>query len=682
MKTLFVILLVLLNTQSVLAQKNITESSNYCLDTGKQNGDIYLAEVSKEEGHQLPRSFIPHDLMTIPREYVLNNGGTEQLRKPVLDALVSMITEAKNENVILKIYSAYRSFDQQCATYSSKFNKFRNKYSGDALQKYVDSISARPGRSEHQLGSTFDLVYPSIGKKLVYPDINNRCPQNKCAEYEWLLANAHKFGFVMSFPRHPNSVHDMNPVTQYIFEPWHWRYVGLEEANEIYHLSEKYGRRISVIEFIKYKKDELNLSFFENLIFDRKPASEIKELVIGMGGDVSLSRAGTQKLDARGAVYNSFTTWDKMTLNLTKMTTGNDFNFLNLESVVTDQLIPVIEGKKWPQKSHPQGVHHLLENAGFNLISLANNHAYDYDQAGIEETLKHLNNIKQRSKNKIYAAGLGTLDETLYPTIIEHNGLRIAFNAIGMKGDDRSFWEKSWRPDQSINGMLSIRQCANGKLESPMKPCDKYSDLEIVLENLSKADADLKILSVHEGNELTVYLPNGSQPDSDGSETANKKQRQRSENRNMEVKYNLIKKYNIDLVIGHHSHNVRPIDFNEKTLAFYGLGNLLFLGGQNYTSGGFPLWNQFGLFAKTYYSVIEGKLELSAVQIIPLKNNHLEPTYWNQDKAESFVKYINLINAKSFSDRKIQFKMLDNATAVFCRDGIKKGTKALAVCPE
>ena len=681
MKTIFIALLVLLNSQSVLAQGNNLQNNTYCLDSGEQNGDTYLAEVSKELGHQLPQSFRPRELVTIPSEYVSNNGGSEQLRKPVLDAFISLITEAKKENVILKIYSAYRSFDQQCATYSSKFNKFKNKYSGEALQKYVDSISARPGRSEHQLGSTFDLVYPSIGKKLVYPDINNRCPQNKCVEYEWLLANAHKFGFVMSFPRHPDSVQDMNPVTKYIFEPWHWRFVGLDDATEIFNLSEKLGRRISVIEFIKYKKGELNLSFLIKEI-RRKPASEIKELVIGMGGDVSLSRAGTQKLDATGAVYNSFTTWDQMTLNLKKMTVGNDFNFLNLESVVTDQLIPVIEGKKWPQKSHPEGVRSLLEKAHFNLISLANNHAYDYDQMGIEETLKHLKKIKESSRNKIYTAGLGTSDETLYPAIIEHNGLRIAFNAIGMKGDDRSFWEKSWRPDQSINGMLSIRQCANGKLEGPMKPCDKYSDLETILENLSKADADLKILSVHEGNELTVYLPNGSQPDSDNAETANKKQRQRSENRNIEAKYNLIKKYNIDLVIGHHSHNVRPIDFNEKTLAFYGLGNLLFLGGQNYTSGGFPVWNQFGLFAKTYYSVIEGKLELSAVQIVPLKNNHLEPNYWNQEKAENFVKYINLINEKSFSDRKVQFKMLSNATAVFCRDGIKKGTKALAVCPE
>lgn len=682
MKTIFIFLLIALKTFSVLAQRNGQSHSNYCLDSGQQNGDTYLAEVSKEKDHQLPRSFKPHDLAPVPNEFVSNNGGSEQLRKSVLDAFIKLITEARKDNVTLKIYSAYRSFDQQCATYSSKFNKFKNKYTGEALQKYVDSISARPGRSEHQLGSTFDLVYPSIGKKLVYPDINNRCPQNKCAEYEWLLNNAHKFGFVMSFPRHPESVQDMNPVTGYIFEPWHWRFVGINDASEIYKLGESLGRRISVIEFIKYKKNELNLSSILKLNFNRSPASDIKELVIGMGGDVSLSRAGTQNLDASGAVYNRFTTWDQMTLNLKKMTADNDFNFLNLESVVTDQLIPVIEGKKWPQKSHPNGVEHLLESAGFNLVSLANNHAYDYDQLGIEETLKHLKKIKENSRNKIYAAGLGTIDETLYPAIIQHNGLRIAFNAIGMKGDDRSFWEKSWRPDQTINGMLSIRQCANGKLEGPLKPCANYSDLETTLENLSKADADLKILSVHEGNELTVYLPNGSQPDSDGAETANKKQRQRSENRNIEAKFNLIKKYNIDLVIGHHSHNVRPIDFNEKTLAFYGLGNLLFLGGQNYTNGGFPAWNQFGLFAKTFYSLIEGKLELSAVQIIPLKNNHIEPTYWNQEKAESFVKYINLINAKSFSDRKIQFKMLSNATAVFCRENIKKGTKALAVCPE
>lgn len=680
----------LLTTLFISTSLNAVAASKYCIDDGKQDGSDYLALISKEEAHKLKRSYVPTDLVSVPKDLTWNkSGSSERLRAEVLQAFIAMTTAAKAYDVTIKIYSGYRSFDSQCSTYASKFPKFKDKFkTEEELTAYVQSISAVPGRSEHQLGATFDLVYPSLGPTLSYPDIKERCPQNKCKEYEWLLNNAHNYGIAMSYPRYSKNLKvETNPITQYNFEPWHWRYVGVEAASEIYKISQDIGRRLSVLEYAKYTKGLLtyeNLQNPETYLTDRKPQSVTQEIVIGMGGDVSLSRPGSDKLNATGSTYSSFQTWEQMTVGLKKMTAGNDLNFMNLESVVSDKTnaqLPIIEGKKYPQKSHPKGVEYLVNQAGFNMISSANNHAYDYDQAGIEETITHLKDIQSRAGKQVYLSGLGNLQETTLPQIMEVNGLRIAFVAIGMKGDDRPHWETSWAPTHDANGMLSVRMCKNGKAERAMVPCPEYADLKIVLENLKNTAADLRIVSIHEGMELSVYTKNGEKPDDDTALTKDGKQRQRSENRNIEAKMALIKSYGIDLVIGHHTHNVRPIEFNQKSFVAYSLGNLLFLGGKNYSSSEFPLWNRFGLFVKNYYSYTNGHLMLAASQIIPTKNSHISPTYWDAATANQYVDFLNAASKKSLGENAVEYRSLNDGTAVFCVPGVEKGPKAALLCP-
>jgi D-alanyl-D-alanine carboxypeptidase len=667
-----IILLILVTATSVFSQPSV------CRDDGTVSSHENLVNVSKED-EKLKRSFVPQNLKTVPQTLIKNASGmSERLRQDVLESLTQMITMAQGSGVVLKVYSGYRSYDQQCATYASKFDKFKSRFNSDAeLLKYVQSISAVPGRSEHQLGTSVDLVYPSTGYKLVFPDIQNRCSGNMCREYKWLLDHAHKFGFALSYPRFGKE--DLNPITQYSFEPWHWRFVGVEAAQEIHSLSSKLDRRISIIEYIKFKNKKLSLDQLKNPLKREPSSAGVQELVIGMGGDVSLSRPGSDRLDANGSTFNRFYTWEQMTEDLEKMTAGNDLNFMNLESVVSDQSLEVIAGKKYPQKSHPEGVKHLVNKVGFNLISTANNHAYDYSDAGILETLNHLDKIKSRSKVAI--SGLGTLKETLEPEIMDINGFKVAFIALGMKGDDRPDWESRWRPTPTKPGMLSVRHCADNTFEKAMSPCRQYGDLQKALENLKAAKADLRVVSIHEGMELSVYTKNGSKPDDDRSQTANGQQRQRSENRNIEAKFNLIKSYGVDLIVGHHSHNARPVEHNKNTLAFYGLGNLLFLGGKNYSTNSFPLWNQFGLFAKSYYSMIDGKAELSAVQIIYLKNNHIQPTFWDKEKASQFTDYLNQASFKSLGENGVKFKAKGDGSAVYCVEKIKKGKKAKALCP-
>jgi D-alanyl-D-alanine carboxypeptidase len=85
--------------------------------------------------------------------------------------------------------------------------------------------SAEPGRSQHQLGTTVDLVFASVGFKFSFA-------MDKTAEMKWLLSHAHEFGYILSYSWSDDDQDGLgyNSKTGYYYEPWHWRYIGVEEA--------------------------------------------------------------------------------------------------------------------------------------------------------------------------------------------------------------------------------------------------------------------------------------------------------------------------------------------------------------------------------------------------------------------------------------------------------------------
>ena len=81
------------------------------------------------------------------------------------------------------------------------------------------TYSARPGHSEHQTGLAMDILTSSTSE--------SKTPQFKPA-LDWLADNAYKHGFILRYPE------GKNHITGYIFEPWHYRYVGTELAEILY----------------------------------------------------------------------------------------------------------------------------------------------------------------------------------------------------------------------------------------------------------------------------------------------------------------------------------------------------------------------------------------------------------------------------------------------------------------
>ena len=146
----------------------------------------------------------------IPELKTLNsNYGSGQLEPTTYDAFIKMCDEAKKENITLKSVSAYRSYKTQETLY--------NNYSKRDGQKNADTYSARPGHSEHQTGMAIDINTASSSTHF-----------ENTKEYDWLINNSYKYGFILRYPN--NKTH----ITGYKYEPWHYRYVGIDAATKIY----------------------------------------------------------------------------------------------------------------------------------------------------------------------------------------------------------------------------------------------------------------------------------------------------------------------------------------------------------------------------------------------------------------------------------------------------------------
>ena len=210
-------------TATVSAQKATQVSSGVIIT---EKGDELLVLINKNI--RLPEDYEPADLVTIDNKVATITKGLK-LRKQAASSLGKMAKEAKNEGINLSILSAYRSFWSQQATFSM--------WVGSAGLVSAETFSARPGHSQHQLGTTVDFTSESVNLGLA-----DNFDQSK--EGKWLTENAYKFGFVVSYPEGKLS------ITGYTYEPWHHRYIGVENAKKMVEsglILEEFLRKFGVV---------------------------------------------------------------------------------------------------------------------------------------------------------------------------------------------------------------------------------------------------------------------------------------------------------------------------------------------------------------------------------------------------------------------------------------------------
>lgn len=133
-----------------------------------------------------------------------------RIHKIVQPDLVAMLKAAYERGIRLDINSAYRDYETQ--------QKLINRMDSSVGVERTEELVAKPGHSEHHLGTAIDFTSPEVGTEQTptFGDTN---------AYRWLIENAWKYGFALSYPA--NNSH----ITGYTFEPWHWRYIGKEHAS-------------------------------------------------------------------------------------------------------------------------------------------------------------------------------------------------------------------------------------------------------------------------------------------------------------------------------------------------------------------------------------------------------------------------------------------------------------------
>ena len=222
-----------IDTKSVYDTTILKEKYNYedtvtfvnaYLDKDYYTNDIPLSkdkasklDVIVNKYYKLDKDYEPEDLTVINSKFA---SGTQKLRKEAAGKFEEMASDMLKEN--LKIYagSTYRSYSYQEGLY--------NRYVKKDGFKEAETYSARAGYSEHQLGLAVDIVngkwnYLSEGDK----------------EYTWLVNNSYKYGFILRYP------HESEYITGYVFEDWHFRYLGIDLATKVHESKLTYDEYIA-----------------------------------------------------------------------------------------------------------------------------------------------------------------------------------------------------------------------------------------------------------------------------------------------------------------------------------------------------------------------------------------------------------------------------------------------------
>jgi len=169
--------------------------------------------VNKE--NLLARDYVPEDMVEIfePSGSKIDPTYVNRLHKEVYIQFKKMQADAKELGYEIFVDSSYRSYEYQEKVFEST-----------ALEKGLDhaiKFVAPPGGSEHQTGLAFDVIFRRNGEM-----IEEQLETDP--EIKWMTENAYKYGFILRYPK------GKEDITGFGFEPWHFRYVGLDLAFEIH----------------------------------------------------------------------------------------------------------------------------------------------------------------------------------------------------------------------------------------------------------------------------------------------------------------------------------------------------------------------------------------------------------------------------------------------------------------
>ena len=184
--------------------------------------DVLSADIPLiNSENPLPQDFVPSELTEIKATRP-DGRAPQKITKDAAVALEALIAAMENDfgtdSPPITVTSGYRSYNYQKYLFDTSVQSYEEKgYSRAKAETLAARYTARPGESEHQSGLCVDIH----DRPCATVDFENS------PYFKWLCENAHRFGYILRYPKGKES------ITKIAFEPWHWRYVGRENAEKI-----------------------------------------------------------------------------------------------------------------------------------------------------------------------------------------------------------------------------------------------------------------------------------------------------------------------------------------------------------------------------------------------------------------------------------------------------------------
>ena len=184
-------------------------------------GNVY-SKLSNTHEIQVPKEWnliVVNRWNELPEDYdveltELSNG--QMVDSRIYPYLQEMFDAARTEGVYPVVREGYRTAEEQQEILDDKIQNYINQgYSQVKAERTAKELVALPGTSEHQLGIAVDINA-------------DKSKSSNDEVYTWLAANAHNYGFILRYPQ------GKQEITGTSYEPWHYRYVGVDAAREIY----------------------------------------------------------------------------------------------------------------------------------------------------------------------------------------------------------------------------------------------------------------------------------------------------------------------------------------------------------------------------------------------------------------------------------------------------------------
>lgn len=213
------------------------------------NGEII--ENWKDYGWEL---ILVNSRYVIPQDYTFtleNIDSSRQFDDRAISYFRQMMSDARKDGITnFWAQSTYRSISLQDGLYNNKVKLYKNRgYSEEEAMKLAEQIVNRPGHSEHNIGLCVD-----------FNNVDDSFALTKA--FTWLKKNAENYGFVLRYDS------DKEDITGVTYEPWHWRYVGLENAKKMNNLG------MCLEEYIMYLQGELDDEYLKQLQVNKKKKEE------------------------------------------------------------------------------------------------------------------------------------------------------------------------------------------------------------------------------------------------------------------------------------------------------------------------------------------------------------------------------------------------------------------------